>query len=90
MAQEKDDRRIHSLILGILEGKRHIVLIVSLMILTFVVLHAAAAHFVYKAIGLSLKSPLSYWLLGGLLLVLALKFLFLWRFRQIAAKHFKK
>ena len=77
--------------LGILKAKRHSVFVgVVLMIIAFVILHAVAAHSIYKASGFSLKNPYSYWVMGGLLVAAAFKLTYLWRFKRGKGKHFKK
>ena len=77
--------------LGILKGKRHIVLVaVVLMIIALVILHAVAANLIYKAAGFSIKNPLSYLMIGGFLVLIAFKLKLLWRFRNSIGKHFKK
>jgi hypothetical protein len=89
--QHKNDHSVHGARLGILKGKRHVVLVaVVLMIIALVVLHAVAANSIYKTVGFSLKNPLSYLMIAGFLVLLALKVTFLWRFRNSIAKHFKK
>ncbi len=88
--EHNKDRTIHGMGLGILKGKRHRVLVgVVLMIIAFVILHAVAAHSIYKAGGFSLKNPLSYLMIGGLLVVAAFKLTYLWRFKRSKGKHFK-
>ena len=89
--QHKNDHSVHGARLRILKGKRHVVLVaVVLMILALVVLHAVAADSIYKTVGFSLKNPLSYLMIAGFLVLLAVKATFLWRFRNSIAKHFKK
>ena len=89
--QHKNDHSVHGARLGILKGKRHVVLVaVVLMILALVVLHAVAANSIYKTVGFSLKNPFSYLMIAGFLVLLAVKATFLWRFRNSVGKHFKK
>ena len=77
--------------LGILKAKRHSVLVaVVLMIIAFVILHAVAAHSIYKAGGFSLRNPYSYVMIGGFLVVAAFKLTYLWRFKRGKGKRFKK
>jgi hypothetical protein len=71
--------------LGILKGKRHIVVVAAvLLIIALVVLHAAAA----QAVGFSLKNPLSYLVISGFLLLLAFKLKLLWRIKNSMGRHF--
>jgi hypothetical protein len=85
------DRTVHGRGLGILKGKRHIVLVaVVLLIIALVVLHVAVANSIYKAGGFSLKNPLSDVVIGGFLLLVAFKLKYLWRFKSSIGKHFRK
>jgi len=85
------DRAVHGRGLSILKRKRHVALVVVvLMIIAFVVLHVVFANSIYKAGGFSLKNPLSYVMIGGFLLVVAFKVTYLWRFKNNVGKHFKK
>jgi len=77
------DRPVHGRGLGILTGKRHILLVVVvLMIIAVVVLHVGFANSIYKAAGFSLKNPLSYMMIGGFLLLLAFKVRYLWTLKS--------
>jgi hypothetical protein len=85
------DRTVHGRGLGILKGKRHILLVaVVLMTIALVILHVVFANSIYKAGGFSLKNPLSYVMIGGFLLLVAFKLKYLWRFKNSIGKHFKK
>jgi hypothetical protein len=85
--EQNHNRTAHGMGLGILKGKRHIVLLAAvLMIIALVVLHAVAA----QAVGFSLENPLSYAVIGSFLLVAVLKLKLLWRFKNSIGKHFKK
>lgn len=89
--EHDNNRNVHGMGLGILKGKRHIVFVaVALMIIALVILHAVAANSIYKAIGFSLKNPLSYLMIGGFLVLMAFKVNLLWHFRNSIGKHFKK
>jgi hypothetical protein len=89
--EQNHNRTVHGMGLEILKGKRHIVLVaVVLMIIALVILHAVAAHSIYKAAGFSLKNPLSYLMIGGFLLLAAFQLKLLWRFKNSIGKHFKK
>jgi hypothetical protein len=89
--ENKNDRSVHGMHLGILKGKRHIVLVaVVLMIIALVILHAAAAHSIYQDVGFALKNPLSYLMVGAFLVLLAFKLELLWHFKNSIRKHFKK
>ncbi len=84
-------RMVHGRGLGILKGKKHILFVaVLLMIIALVILHVVFANSIYKASGFSVKNPLSYVVIGGFLLVAALKLKLLWRFKNSTGKHFKK
>ena len=85
------DGTVHGRGLGILKGKRHILLVaVVLMIIALVFLRVVFANSIYKAGGFSLKNPLSYVMIGGFLLLVAFKLKYLWRFKNTMWKHFKK
>ena len=84
-------RTVHDRALGILKGKKHILFpAVVLMIIALVVLHVVVAKSIYKVGRFSLKNPLSYVMIGGLLLLVAFKVRYLWRFKNNIGKHFKK
>jgi hypothetical protein len=89
---ENDSHRtVHGRGFSILKGKRHIVFVaVVLLIVALVILHVAFANSIYKASGFSLKSPYSYWMMGGLLVVVAFKLFYFWRFKNSIGRHFKK
>jgi hypothetical protein len=89
---EHDHKRaVHGRTLGILKGKRHILFVAVVpMIIALVTLHVVFANSIYKAGGFSLKSPLSYMIIGGFLLLVAFKLKYLWRFKNSIGKHFKK
>src|SRR5260370_3220741 len=56
--EHNHDRTVHRRALGILKGKRQILLVaVVLMIVAFVILHVVFANSIYKAGGFSLKNP---------------------------------
>jgi hypothetical protein len=77
--------------LGILKGKRHILfLATALMTIGLVILHLVVAHSIYKTGGFSLKNPLSYVMIAGVLLLVALKLKYLWRFKNSIGRHFRK
>jgi uncharacterized protein (DUF2062 family) len=89
--EHDNNRNVHGMGLGILKGKRHTVLVVVvLMIIALVILHAVAVNSIYRAVGFSLKNPLSYLMIGGVLVLIAFKLKLLWRFRNSIGKHFKK
>ena len=89
--EHNHDRAVHGRALGILKGKRHILLVaVMLMIIALVILHVVFANSIYKVGGFSLKNPLSYVMIGGFLLLVAFKLKYLWRFKKSIGKHFKK
>jgi hypothetical protein len=72
------DRSVHGKGLGILKGKRHILLVAGvLMTIALVILHVVFANSIYKAGGFSLKNPLSYLMIGGFLLLVAFKLKYL-------------
>jgi hypothetical protein len=84
-------RSAHGRFLGILKGKRHILFVAFVvMIIALVILHVVLASSIYKAGGFSLKSPYSYWMIGGFLVVATFKLLYLWRFKSIIRKHLQK
>jgi hypothetical protein len=90
MEHDRDHyRSAHGRFVGILKGKGHL-LFVAPMITALVILHVVFANSIYKAVGFSLKSPYSRWMVGGLLLVAAFKFLYLWRFKSSIQKHLQK
>jgi putative Ca2+/H+ antiporter (TMEM165/GDT1 family) len=81
----------HRGFLGILKGKRHIRFVAFVvMIIALIILHVVSANSIYKAVGFSLKSPYSRWVIGSLLLVAAFKLLYLWRFTSRIGKHLQK
>ena len=85
------DRTVHGRALGILKGKRHILFLAAvLMIIALVILHVVFANSIYKAVGFSLKNPLSYVMIGFFLLLVAFKLKYLWRFKNSIRKHLKK
>src|SRR5260370_1983016 len=62
------DRTVHGRALGIFKGKRHILFVaVVSMIIALVILHVVFTHSIYKAVGFSLKNPLSYLIIGTFL-----------------------
>jgi hypothetical protein len=87
--EHDNDRTVHRKGLGVLKGKRHIVLVVASMIVALFILHAVAAHSIYKAFGFSLKNPLSYLMVGGFLVLIAFKLKLVWHFKNSIRKHFK-
>ena len=89
--EHEHDRTVYGKGLSILKGKRHILLVVVvLMIIALVILHVVFANSIYKAGGFSLKNPLSYVMIGGFLFLVAIKLKYLWRFKSSIGKHFKK
>jgi hypothetical protein len=85
------DRGVPGMSQGIGKGKRHIVIVaVVSLIIALVLLHIVAANSIYKAGGFSLKNPLSYLMMGGFLLVGAVKLTYLWRVKHGKRNHFKK
>ena len=85
------DRTVHGRALGILKGKKHILFVaVGVMIVALVILHVVFANSIYKAVGFSLKNPLSYVMIGFFLLLAAFKLKYLRRFKNSIGKHFKK
>jgi hypothetical protein len=85
------DRSAHRGFVGILKGKRHLRFVpFVVMIIALVILHVVSANSIYKAVGFSLKSPYSRWMIGSLLLVAAFKLLYLWRFKSGIGKHLQK
>ncbi len=89
--EHDQDRTVYARALGILKGKRPILLVaVVLLIIAFVLLHAVAANLIYKAGGFSAKNPLFYMMMGGFLLLAAFKLKYLWRFKNGIRNHFKK
>jgi len=76
---------------SILKGKRHLLLVVGvLIVVALVILHAVFARSIYKTGGFSLKNPLSYLMIAGFLILAAFKLKLLWRFKSGIGKHFKK
>ena len=64
--EDKNDRSAHGMRLGTLKGKRRVLLVaVVLMISALVILYAFAAYLIYKAVRCSLNNPLSYLMIGG-------------------------
>ena len=89
--EENHNRTVHGVGLGILKGKRHIMLLaLVLMTIALVILHAVFATSIYKAGGFSAKNPLSYVMIGGFLLLVRFKLKYLWRFKNSIGNHFKK
>jgi len=89
--EDDHDRSVHDNCLGILKGKRHILFVAAvLMIVAFVIQHLVLAHSIYKAGGFSVENPFSHVMIGGFLLLAAIKLKYLWRFKSSIAKHFKK
>jgi uncharacterized membrane protein YphA (DoxX/SURF4 family) len=87
MMEHKNDRTVHGTGLRLLKGKRHTAVVaVVLMIIALIILHAAAARSIYKAGGFPLKGTYSYWMIGGLLVLVAFK---LFLFVAIQKQHSK-
>jgi Ca2+/Na+ antiporter len=89
--EDDRDRSVHGKGLGILKAKRHVLFVTAVvMIVALVILHIVFANSIYKAGRFSVKNPLSYVMIGGFLLLAALKLKHLWRSKNSIGKHFKK
>jgi hypothetical protein len=89
--ENKTDHTASGTRVGVPKGIRHIPLVLATMMIGgVVILHAVGAHSIYKAGAFTLKNPLSYLMIGGLVVVVAFKIKYLWQLKRGMRKDFRK